>query len=324
MSNAHGLNQVRRQQSVVIISFARDGFQFGRSCGLSIEVSNRQTLSFDPCQENENRQSSNLCSWLSVAWQIDSLLWRSATGSWEHRSPSFAYVRHIVDAIRPVCIYPWRNKDELIKKSNSLLRECCLWTVNSMENALESLPNEILMIIFSHFSWNELLTSWWCLNEHLNSLLCSMFWNGEARIIFNRPGLSYKECSTSFIPMITQSSDLSSSVRYIHLDGSNSLALDVFDRWFYSTVNGTSKLCFSNLRSLALTRFLLSESSINCLSRLVRGQLTHLRIEVDKDQCNSALFRNRSAALATARNGKWWWRVANCLRDMHWNSSSIV
>ena len=178
-----------------------------------------------------------------------------------------------------------------------------------MASALESLSNEILMGILSYFSWNELLTSWWCLNAHLNSLLCTMFWSGEARIIFNRPGLSYKECSSTFIPMITQSSDLSSSVRYMHLDGSNSLVHGIFEQWLYCTDNRTSKLRFLNLKSLVLTRFLLSEPSINCLSRLVRDQLTHLRIEVDKDQCNSALSRDRSAEIATARNGKWWWRI---------------
>ena len=208
--------------------------------------------------------------------------------------------------VRRMCSLVWMNNDELIG-IEQCVAEVFIRAADSMANTLESLPNEILTIILGHFSWKELLTSWWCLNEHLNSLLCSMFWSGETRIVFNSPGLSYKECSTSFIPMITQSNDLSSSVRYLHLDGSNSLVHDIFDRWLYRTNNDTCKLCFSNLKSLVLTRFLLSESSVNCLSRLVRDQLTHLRIDVDEDQCDVSLAFYESTKLAAVRNGKRWW-----------------
>ena len=179
-----------------------------------------------------------------------------------------------------------------------------LCATDNMANALENLPNEILMMILNYFSWNELLTSWWCLNTHLNSLICSLFFTGQTRITFNQPGLSYKECSATFIPMMTQSIDLSSCVRFIHLDGLNSLAHDVLDQWLYCVDNDTTKLRFSNLKSLVLTRFSLSEPSINSLSRLIRDQLKHLRIDVDEDQYNSSLRLHRSGPLAVARNSK--------------------
>lgn len=156
-------------------------------------------------------------------------------------------------------------------------------------NALENLPNEILLLVLSYFSWDELLASWWRLNRRLESLVCLMFFNGATWLMFNRPGLSYRQLTEVFLPATPRStSALCSSIRCVHLDESNSLSVHLLHLWLCPADNSTSELRFSSLTSIHLTRFTFSEASINSLSRLVRDQLTDLRIDVDGDQFASS------------------------------------
>ena len=55
---------------------------------------------------------------------------------------------------------------------------------------LASLPTEIILIIFSHSSWDELLTSWWSVNKHLDAVICSMFFTDQLAITLHKRGLS--------------------------------------------------------------------------------------------------------------------------------------
>ena len=158
---------------------------------------------------------------------------------------------------------------------------------------LESLPTEIILIIFSHSSWDELLTSWWSVNKHLDAVICSMFFKDQIAITLHKRGLSFRQCSTRLLPTIHQSTALTDSIRRIHLDGRTSIAEEVLDQWFLHE----QRVRFPHLTSLSLTRCWLSESVWNALSILVRDQLTSLRLGMDDDFCSlSAAFQPGKSA----------------------------
>ena len=153
---------------------------------------------------------------------------------------------------------------------------------------LASLPTEIILIIFRHSSWDELLTSWWSVNKHLDAVICSMFFTDQLAITLHKRGLSFRECSTTLLPTIYQSAPLTDSIRRIHLDGQTCMPDQILDQWFLYE----DCVRFPHLTSLSLTRCWLSESVWDALSILVRDQLTSLRLSMDDDMCfSSAVIR---------------------------------
>ncbi|CAF4847333.1 unnamed protein product, partial [Rotaria sp. Silwood2] len=138
-----------------------------------------------------------------------------------------------------------------------------------MTNELEILPNEIFLNIFLYFSWDEILISFWSLNQRINHLVCSIFEINKYGIIFNQPGLSYKKFSKILLPLVFNSSSLCSSIKYIHFDGINSIPFNLIYQNIFSH-SDKFHLYFSNLKSLYITRCLLSQSLIQILSFLIQ------------------------------------------------------
>ena len=130
-----------------------------------------------------------------------------------------------------------------------------------------------------------MIVSLWSINERINSLVCSILSKSNARcnngIVMSQPGLSYGECSSILLPAISNSSSLSSAIRRIHLDETNSNSSELIHKWFFD--NEKQILRFSNLKSLTLTRCLISERLVQSLSFLVAHQLDELRLIFDHD-----------------------------------------
>ena len=124
-----------------------------------------------------------------------------------------------------------------------------------MISRLEILPNEILIYIFSHLLWDEILSCFWSLNKRFDSLICSTLEINHNGIIFNKPGLSYEKFSRILFPLFSNSSSLISSIRCIQLDGRNSNSYDFFN-------HNRNILHYPNLKSLIFTRYYISEVSI--------------------------------------------------------------
>ncbi|CAF5127508.1 unnamed protein product, partial [Rotaria sp. Silwood1] len=84
-----------------------------------------------------------------------------------------------------------------------------------MKCIFETLPNEILIIIFSYLSWLEMLDSLY------------------------ESGLSYNKCYSKFISLLTHSSSLTfcSSIRNMCFDGTNSMACDINYEWIFQNNN---------------------------------------------------------------------------------------
>lgn len=158
-----------------------------------------------------------------------------------------------------------------------------------MITTIESLPNEILLHIFSYLSWFEMLISFWSLNIHLNSLVCSILSMNDNRLnsglIFTR-GLSYNKYFTILFPLISNSSSLSSSIRRIHFDGTNS---SVYDLCYELLFNDENILRFPNLKSLILTRCGSMKSICQSLPYLIEYQLDELTLTFD-DQLFRQVF----------------------------------
>ncbi|CAF0965456.1 unnamed protein product [Rotaria sordida] len=151
-----------------------------------------------------------------------------------------------------------------------------------MTNKLEILPNEIFLNIFLYFSWDEILISFWSLNKRINSIICSIFEINKNGIIFNKPGLSYKKFSKILLPLIFNSLSLCSSIKYIHIDGINSIGFNLIYQDIFSH-NDKSIHRFPNLKSLYITRCLLSQSLIQTLSFLIQYQLNQLTLTFHED-----------------------------------------
>ncbi len=126
--------------------------------------------------------------------------------------------------------------------------------LDTMITRMETLPNEILLHIFSHLSWFDMLISFWSLNIRFNSLVCSTLSINDNRLnsgLVITHGLSYNKYSTILFPLISNSSSLSSSIQRIHFDGIISSAYDLCYEWLF---NDENILRFPNLKSLILTR----------------------------------------------------------------------
>ncbi len=146
---------------------------------------------------------------------------------------------------------------------------------------MESLPNEILLQIFSYLQSFDMLISFWSLNNRLNSLVCSILSMNDNRLnsglLFTR-GLSYHKYSTMLFPLISNSSSLSSSIRRIHFDRRNSSA---YDLWYEFLFNDENILRFPNLKSLILTRCGSIKSIFQGLQYLIEHQLDELTLRFD-------------------------------------------
>ncbi|CAF3299899.1 unnamed protein product [Rotaria socialis] len=145
-----------------------------------------------------------------------------------------------------------------------------------MISRLEILPNEIFFNIFSHLSWNEILTSFWSLNERFNSLVCSTFSMNQTGIIIGQTNLSYKIFLTKLFPLISNCSSLINSIRHIHFDGSNSNSYDFFNQ--NENIHN-----YPNLESFVLNQIYLSELLIENLSLLIQYRLKELTLILDED-----------------------------------------
>ncbi|CAF4602510.1 unnamed protein product [Rotaria socialis] len=150
-----------------------------------------------------------------------------------------------------------------------------------MIRKLEIMPNEIFLNIFGYLSWDKLLISLWSLNKRINSLICLIFSKKNNGIIFNQTDLSYKTFSLIIFPLILNSSSLSSAIKYIYFDGINSNSYKLISQsLFHNSINNI--LYFPNLKSLKITRCLLSESLIKTLSLLIQYQLDQLTLSLDE------------------------------------------
>lgn len=151
-----------------------------------------------------------------------------------------------------------------------------------MVNKLEILPNEIFLHIFSYLSWDDILISLWSINERINSLICSIFSINKYGIIFNKPGLSYKKCSSILFPLIFNSSSICSNIKFMHFDGIYSIPFDfIYEKIFYH--NDKQRIGFPNLKSLYITKCLLSQPIFQILSTLIKYQLDELLLTFHED-----------------------------------------
>ncbi|CAM4765414.1 unnamed protein product [Rotaria magnacalcarata] len=171
----------------------------------------------------------------------------------------------------------------------------------------ETLPNEIFGNIFNYLSWDEILISLWSLNHRINSLICSIFSINKNGIIFSRPGLSYKSVSKILLPLIIKSSLLSSSIKYIHLNGNDSNSYDLIHQYFYYN-NDKESFCFPNLESLNITQCLLSKSLIDKLSLLIQYQLTERKLIIDEDAFQSFTYEEDYSSISCKRGTNHFYR----------------
>ncbi|CAF1480169.1 unnamed protein product [Adineta steineri] len=165
-----------------------------------------------------------------------------------------------------------------------------------MISRFESLPNEILFIIFCNMSWSELLICFWSLNKRLDLLIYSFLSrinNKEnSGLVFIQPGLSFKKCHSTLFPLICQSS-LSSSIRRMHFDETYSNSCELVNEWLFD--NKRKSLRFLNIKSLILTRCLLVKSLIDTLLFLIKHQLDELTLIFDKDMTQVLRYPYKSS-----------------------------
>ncbi|CAF4192931.1 unnamed protein product, partial [Rotaria sordida] len=125
-----------------------------------------------------------------------------------------------------------------------------------MITRMERLPNEIVLYIFSYLEWFDMLMSFWSLNIRFNFLVCSTLSKTGGNLsnsgILIKQGLSYNKYRSILFPLILNSSSLSSSIKRIHFDETNSIASDFCYEWLF---NDKKILHFSNLESLIITGF---------------------------------------------------------------------
>ncbi|CAF1024723.1 unnamed protein product [Rotaria sp. Silwood1] len=138
---------------------------------------------------------------------------------------------------------------------------------------METIPNEILLHIFSYLSWFDMLTCLWSLNMRLNSLVCSILSINNNRLnsgILITHGLSYNKCCSILFPLILNSSSVYSSIRRIHFDDNNSISSDLCYEWLF---NDKNILRFPNLKSLILIRC----GSIESVVQIIEKQLNMIK-----------------------------------------------
>jgi hypothetical protein len=91
--------------------------------------------------------------------------------------------------------------------------------------------------------------------------------------------MSYDKCSKILLPLIFNSSSLSSSIRRIYFDGTNSIACDLSYEWLF---NKKKILHFPNLKSLILTYCEVIQLVMESLSYLIEHQLDELTLTFGK------------------------------------------
>ncbi|CAF2927143.1 unnamed protein product [Rotaria sp. Silwood2] len=91
----------------------------------------------------------------------------------------------------------------------------------------EGLPNEILLRVFSYFSWSELLTFLWSLNARFDTLICSLLSKFNNVLIIIEPYLSFAKCHAILFPLVSLSSSLLTCIQRIHIDETNPSAYDL-------------------------------------------------------------------------------------------------
>ncbi|CAF2938807.1 unnamed protein product [Rotaria sp. Silwood2] len=146
---------------------------------------------------------------------------------------------------------------------------------------METLPNEILLHVLSYLELFDLLTGFWSLNIRFNSLVCLALSIGDNSLntgLIIKQGLSYNKLSSLFFELILNSSSLSSSIRRIHFDETNSIVCDLIYELLF---NGRKILRFPNLKSLVLTRCISIEPIIQSISYLIEYQLDELTLTFD-------------------------------------------
>ncbi|CAM4795683.1 unnamed protein product [Rotaria magnacalcarata] len=150
------------------------------------------------------------------------------------------------------------------------------------QTTIETLSNEILLYIFSHLSWTDLLTSLWSLNIRFNSLVCSTLSVNSnllnTGLVFTL-GSSYNKLYSTLFPLLLNSSCLSSCIQRIHFDERNSIVRDCVYQWLFND----KEIIFPNLKSLILTQCRLKEPLIESLVYLIERQLDELILSFAKD-----------------------------------------
>ncbi|CAF3645100.1 unnamed protein product [Rotaria socialis] len=150
------------------------------------------------------------------------------------------------------------------------------------QTTIETLSNEILLYIFSHLSWTDLLTSLWSLNIRFNSLVCStLSVNSNSLntgLVFTL-GSSYNKLYSTLFPLLLNSSCLSSCIQRIHFDERNSIVRDCVYQWLFND----KEIIFPNLKSLILTQCRLKEPLIESLVYLIERQLNELILNFAED-----------------------------------------
>lgn len=170
-----------------------------------------------------------------------------------------------------------------------------------MKSTLEILPNEIFHDIFSYFSWNEILISFWSLNQRINSIIGSVFSTGKTGIIFNESAVSCKTFTSTLLPLIQNSLFLSSTIKYMHFNGNSSIPFDLICQDLFSNY-AKQKITFPNLKSFYMKSCLLSKPLIETLSLLIQHQLNELTLIFD-EETYQMLSRDRASASMVADIG---------------------
>lgn len=151
---------------------------------------------------------------------------------------------------------------------------------------MEILPNEILLWIFSHLSWFELLTCLSSLNKRLDVVICSILSKNDNKsnrgLVIIEAGLSYRKCNSILLSLISNPLlPFASCIRRIHFDGTNCNSSDLNYKWLFDNYK---KIVHSpNVKSVILTRCLLVEPLIKSLPILIKYQVDELRLTFDKD-----------------------------------------
>lgn len=153
-----------------------------------------------------------------------------------------------------------------------------VFLLDATASRMEILPNEILVYIFTHLSWLDVLASFWPLNTRFNSLICSTLTMDNNGLHMTR-GLSYKKCSSIFFSLILNSSSLLSSIERIYFNGTNSSVDNFCYEWLFDNEH---ILRFPNLKSLVLKRCASIESVAQSLFYLIEHQLVELTLTFDE------------------------------------------
>ncbi|CAF0860823.1 unnamed protein product [Rotaria sp. Silwood1] len=169
-----------------------------------------------------------------------------------------------------------------------------------MITTLETIPNEILLMIFSHLSWFELLMSLSSLNKRFDRLICSILSKIDNKsnngLVIINPGLSYNKYNSILLPLISNPLlPFASCIQRLHFDGTICNDSDLSYKWLFD--NDKKILHFPNLKSLILTRCLLVEPLIKSLPIFIKYQLDELRLTFDRDIITLLRYPNGLSAM---------------------------